>query len=280
MIKLNAGSIFDDLNLKARGPKKLLPLESRGARQNRLLTRLNANPVGRIIKGSAYGAGYYGQQNSIAKVSYLQNKHEKQWKAHGKYLAREGAQKVNERGIGFNNVDSSIEIAKELDGWQKAGDELFWKVIISPEQGGKLDLKEHTIDLMKQVEIDLKTKIQYVACDHYNTDQPHVHVALRGVKEDGTILKIDKAYLSVGIRTRSKEIATRALGLRLEKDILVRREQSISRRYVTELDREIQRRLDKYKTITFDQRPTTGFKYEKEIQLVGRLQFLSGLGLA
>ena len=162
----------------------------------------------------------------------------------------------------------------------KAGDEILWKVIISPEQGYKLDLKEHVKDVMVQVEKDLKTKIQYVACDHYNTDQPHVHVAVRGVRDDGTMLKIDKEYLSVGIRARSKEIATRTLGLRLEKDALLRRGQAISKRYVTELDREIQRRLDQYKTITFDKRPATGFKHEMELQLVGRLQYLSGIGLA
>ena len=281
MVKLSAPAIYEDLNLKARGPKRLLPPETKAWRQSRILGLIQANPLTRKIgSASSFGGGYFGQQNSIAKVSYLQNKHEKQWKAHGKYLAREGAQKVNEKGIGFNQVDDSIQIAQELDTWQKAGDELLWKVIISPEQGYKLDLKEHIKEVMSQVEKDLGTKIQYVACDHYNTDQPHVHVAMRGVRDDGTMLRIDKEYLSVGIRARSKEIATRTLGLRLGKDILIRREQAICKRYVTELDREIQRRMDKYKTITFDHRPATGFKHEMELQLVGRLQYLTKIGLA
>lgn len=281
MVKISARAIYDDLMIKARGPKKLLPPETRVANQNRIVNLIRVNPLlGKISRGAASSSGYFGEQNSIAKISYLQNKHEKQWKAHGKYLAREGAQKVNEKGIGFNQTEDSLNIPQELDAWQKQGDELLWKVILSPEQGHKLDLKEHTREVMQQVEKDLNTKIQYVACDHYNTDQPHVHIAMRGVREDGTVLKIDRGYLSAGIRSRSREIATKTLGLRLGQDILKRREQAISKRYVTELDREIQRRMDQYKTITFDKRPETGFKHEMELQLIGRLQYLTKSGLA
>ena len=56
----------------------------------------------------------------------------------------------------------------------------MWKLILSPESGEALDLVDHTRRLMSAMERDLGTRLEWVAIDHHNTDNPHVHVALPG----------------------------------------------------------------------------------------------------
>ena len=49
---------------------------------------------------------------------------------------------------------------------------------------------------MADVERDLGTKLDWVAVDHWNTDNPHVHVLVRGRAEDGKDLVISRDYIS------------------------------------------------------------------------------------
>ena len=164
--------------------------------------------------------------------------------------AKAGAQKVDEMGLGFNATSDEIKLGKLLHNWQAAGDEILWKAIISPEQGHRLDLKEHIRLVMKDVEKDLQTAIEWAAIDHYNTDNFHVHVVIRGIKPNGENLIIPKNYIKNGLRQRSCEQATCALGVRLEKDILERRAKVIKAKYITELDREINRIMIKYGAVS------------------------------
>ena len=155
----------------------------------------------------------------------------------------------------------------------------FWKIIISPEMAHKLDLKEHIRAVMGHVEKDLGTKLEWVAIDHYNTDNPHAHVVMRGVDKDGKELRINQEYFTKGFRQRSIQEATRALGLRLEQDILLQRDQAVRAMHITEIDREIARKLTKDNFINLTL-PQSDFMYKQELQLKGRLMFLEEIGLA
>jgi type IV secretory pathway VirD2 relaxase len=44
------------------------------------------------------------------------------------------------------------------------------------------------------MERDLGTKLDWIAVDHYNTDNPHVHLLIRGKAEDGRDLVISRDY--------------------------------------------------------------------------------------
>jgi type IV secretory pathway VirD2 relaxase len=44
----------------------------------------------------------------------------------------------------------------------------------------------------------LGTRLDWVAVDHWNTDNPHVHVLIRGRADDGKDLVISRAYISRG----------------------------------------------------------------------------------
>ena len=128
-------------------------------------------------------------QRCAVRVTYLNNKTRGQWKAHGRYLARESATRENPvEGVGFGREDQKIDIAGRLEDWQRSGDERLWKLIISPEFGDLTDLRRLTADLMERVEKDLGTEFEWVAVEHHNTEHLHVHVVVRGLRTDGNQL--------------------------------------------------------------------------------------------
>jgi type IV secretory pathway VirD2 relaxase len=116
---------------------------------------------------------------------YAKNATRGQWKAHGRYIARESASQGRAAEAGFDATERGLNIAARLDQWQSAGDERLWKLILSPEFGDKIDLIRLTRDLTKRMARDLDTHLEWVAVSHFNTDNPHVHIALRGVRADG-----------------------------------------------------------------------------------------------
>ncbi len=219
-------------------------------------------------------------QKSIAKVSYMKNSYQGQWGVHGRYLARQGAQLEDMPGLGFDATDDDLNISKTLRGWQEADDPRLWKIIISPEMAHKLDLKEHVRAVMGYAQRDLGAKLEWVAIDHYNTDNFHAHIVIRGVDKEGEEIRINKEYFTQGFRQRSIQEATRVLGLRLEHDILLKRQENIKAMRITEMDREIERRLTNDHFINLKPYSKIEFMHEKELQLKGRLMFLEEMGLA
>src|SRR3546814_8514764 len=56
-----------------------------------------------------------------------------------------------------------------------------FRFIVSPEDAGAMDdLRSFTRDLMKDMSRDLGTGLDWVAIDHWNTDNPHIHILVRG----------------------------------------------------------------------------------------------------
>ncbi len=222
-------------------------------------------------------------QNSTVIAKYSENKSLGLWRAHGNYLARENGQNENEKGLGFSEESNEIEIAQCLDSWQKAGDPRLWKIIISPEFGDKLDLKEHTRLFVKQLELDLETSLNWVAIDHYNTDNPHVHLLIRGIDQLGKNLDITPAYLKQGMRLRSQEIATKQIGYRTEAHAILARERQITSDRFTSLDNAILNRsteMGGHKIFSLETRvPESESAREYRIHLIKRLKKLEESGI-
>jgi type IV secretory pathway VirD2 relaxase len=218
-------------------------------------------------------------QQSVVKVSYIKNGYAGQWKAHGKYLEREGAQQEGERGTGFGSGGQSVSVSETIEQWQNAGDRHLFKLIVSPEQAGRLDMRDHVNALMARMERDLGTKLQWVAMDHHNTDNPHVHIALRGKDHQGKDLVIPKEYIRSGIRQRSQEEATKVLGRRTQQDIDLAREKNLQAKRITELDRELDKRKDAAGKVVISAIGTETQR-NTDRQLLSRLQFLREIGLA
>lgn len=254
-------------------------LGKRSARASRHSGQLNTQLDRRGAITTGQPRAY--MQRSVVKVSYSRNTRSASWAAHGRYVAREGAQRPGEKGLGFNADRDDLNLAKLLGGWQKAGDERLFRVIVSPENGARLDLREHARELVAQMERDLNTRLEWAAIDHHNTDNPHLHLLIRGREEHGRPLSIDRGYIQSGIRARSAEIASRELGLRAERDMLKARGAAVKREQFTEIDRELLRRADGKHVVSFDGRQPRGeAARERRAQEMTRLKFLASMGLA
>ena len=72
---------------------------------------------------------------------------------------------------------------------------------------------------MTRMESDLGTKLDWIAVDHHNTGQPHSHILMRGVTDDGKMLNIAGDYIAHGIRERASEVVTLELGRQTEQEV-------------------------------------------------------------
>lgn len=221
------------------------------------------------------------QQRSLVKVSFAPTGKPGRWRAHGHYLSRAGAQREGARGLGFDGQGDDVYLPDRFDVWQKAGDRRLWKLVVSPEAGGQVDLRAHARSLVAQMEEDLGTRLEWAAIDHYDTDHPHVHITVRGVDDRGRELRLPRDYVQHGIRGRSGELLTRSLGPRLEMDRRQARERAVDSPRVTEIDRALRRQATEGGVVQIsDPVPAHPGAQERRLQNLRRLAYLEGLGLA
>src|SRR5215472_14895062 len=178
------------------------------------------------------------KQRCAVRVTYTRNTVRGQWRAHGRYIERESAA-GGEGGVGFDHAVDGIETAARLAAWQAARDERLWKVIVSPEFGDRVDLSRLTRDLMRCMEEELATELEWAAVEHHNTEHPHVHVALRGRRDNGEALQLPRQYIQNRIREIASDLCTRQLGYRTERDAQEAERREIAETRVTSLDRRL-----------------------------------------
>lgn len=153
-----------------------------------------------------------GVRRVVVKTRYVQQAGKNgKATAHLRYIQRDGTSRDGERGQLYSANDDRAEPQAFLD--RGKDDRHQFRFIVSPEDGVDLaDLTEHTRDLMKSIEADLGTRLDWVAVNHYNTGQPHVHVIVNGRDDKGADLVINGDYLANGIRERASELTTLELG--------------------------------------------------------------------
>jgi type IV secretory pathway VirD2 relaxase len=199
--------------------------------------------------------------------------------AHLSYLKREGVSREGEKGVMF---DAGSDHADDAAFAERCKDDRHhFRFIVSPEDAGEMtDLHAFTRDLARQMEADLGTKLDWVAVDHWNTDNPHVHLLVRGVDERGADLVISRDYISRGLRSRAEDLVSIELGPRPEHAIRNALKKEITAERWTRLDVEIRLSADELGYI--DLRPDPPGANDPEIRrlMVGRLQHLQKMGLA
>ena len=157
---------------------------------------------------------------------------------HLDYLQREGVTKGGERGRLFDVAGDEADATAFAD--RCADDRHHFRFIISPDDAEQLtDLKAYTRDLMRQAEVDLGTRLDWVAVDHWNTAHPHIHVLARGRAEDGADLVISRDYIREGLRARAGQLVTLELGPRTDADLRKGWEQQVQADRWTALDRSL-----------------------------------------
>ncbi len=159
-------------------------------------------------------------------------------------------------------------------------DRHHFRFIVSPEDAADMaDLKRFTRDFMTQVEKDLGTDLDWIAVDHWNTDNPHVHVILRGRADDGKDLVISRDYIREGLRGRAQDLITQELGPRHDHEIRRNLVRQIDAERWTELDRQLARDAARGGVIDLaphpDRQPDAYASFK-----VTRLRKLETLGLA
>lgn len=225
-------------------------------------------------------------QRCAVRAAYSRNRILGQWRAHGRYIGRESA---GGQPLG-RTVDAAAgeipDLANELDRWQKEGDPRLWKLIVSPEFGDRVDLDRLAHDLVFRMEKDLRTKLDWVAVTHFNTEHPHIHLAIRGFREDKTPLDLPRDYVRRGIRSIAEDLCTRQLGYRTWEDAIEAQRREIEQRRFTSLDRLINRAsgssLDSSSSTEYFKIERAGgdLTSPRSRNIDGRLAFLQAIGLA
>ncbi|CCD93373.1 conserved hypothetical protein [Bradyrhizobium sp. ORS 375] len=198
---------------------------------------------------------------------------------HLSYLKREGVTRDGEPAKMFDaRGDRADEAAFAA---RSSEDRHHFRFIVSPEDAADMvDLRAFTRDLMRQMEADLLTRLEWLAVDHWNTDHPHVHVLVRGVDETGADLVIARDYIARGLRSRAEELVALELGPKPEHDIRNAFQREITADRWTRLDREIRMACDEVGAVDLRQQETGRPDPEILGLMRGRLQYLERLGLA
>ncbi|MBZ9803409.1 relaxase/mobilization nuclease domain-containing protein [Mesorhizobium sp. ES1-6] len=198
--------------------------------------------------------------------------------AHLSYLRREGVTRDGEKARLFGPETDNAGFKDFAERCEY--DRHHFRFIVSPEDAVEMaDLKTFARELMGQVEKDLGTKLDWVGVDHWNTDNPHVHIILRGRTDDGQDLVISRDYISQGMRDRAQDLITQELGPRTDHEIRRNLERQIEAERWTTLDRQLAR--DGYRAGVIDMAPLPDRQPDQSHAMkVGRLHKLEALGLA
>jgi type IV secretory pathway VirD2 relaxase len=198
---------------------------------------------------------------------------------HIAYLERDGVTRDGARGEMFGPNAETADVKVFADRCE--GDRHHFRFTVSPEDAGELaDLRAFTRELMSDAERDLGTRLDWVAVDHWNTDNPHIHVLVRGRADDGADLVISRDYIGRGLRGRAQERVELELGPRSEREISNALRREVDAERWTSLDRALRDLADEGAGVA-DLRPNaTGPDSELRRLMTGRAMKLERMGLA
>jgi type IV secretory pathway VirD2 relaxase len=197
---------------------------------------------------------------------------------HLSYLRREGVTRDGETARMFGAEADDVDVKSFAE--RCRDDRHHFRFIVSPEDAVEMaDLKSFARDLIAQAEHDLGTKLDWVGVDHWNTDNPHVHIILRGRTDDGADLVIDRDYIRAGMRDRAQDLVTQELGPRNDREIRRELGHQIEAERWTQLDRQLQNDADRRGIVDVTHLPDNPPDEYLTLK-VGRLRKLESLGLA
>lgn len=189
----------------------------------------------------------FSSRRCVVKTFILRN-HDSSWIPrrlnHTRYLQREGVSQDGAEGTLYGPDESVVNTQDFLQ--RGLEDRHEFRFILSPEDSESLDLTGFTKGLVCCLEKDWETKLDWIASNHYNTEDPHVHLVVRGVDEHGDVLILDRDTISHGIRNRAREIITRDLGERTELEIRRERQPSVAWKKTAEWE------VDRSGWVTYD----------------------------
>lgn len=197
--------------------------------------------------------------------------------AHLRYIEREGVDRQGGAGHAYGPATDAADATAFKERGRE--DRHQFRFIVSPEDAEQLDdLRTYTRHLMARMEADLGTRLDWVAVDHWNTDNPHTHVVLRGKDDTGKDLIISRDYIAEGMRRRAAELATQWLGPRTELEIQRAMQREVDQERWTGLDRTLQREAKG--GLVLPETLAAPWLQRQRQMLIGRLHHLQRMGLA
>ncbi|HEY6926706.1 MAG TPA: type VI secretion protein, partial [Steroidobacteraceae bacterium] len=186
-------------------------------RSSRQGTRLDRGHVAARFAGQSL-TGRARRVVIKSRLAVFEGRGQQSTQDHEDYIEREGVDRDGGRGQLYGAITDHAD--GDAFAERCAEDRHQFRFIVSPEDATQIDdLKAYTRELMAQMERDLETRLDWVAVDHWDTDNPHTHIVLRGKDQSGRDLVISREYLSHSMRLRAVEIATEWLGPRTELEI-------------------------------------------------------------
>jgi type IV secretory pathway VirD2 relaxase len=269
-----AGKRSGRFNARGRGAATALTLKDRSAWSrdgSGGRTRVRRVAVkARVVKLNPQRGAARGRQFVSAKAV----------DAHLRYLERDGVTKDGEKGQVYSG-ERDVEDGRAFLGRGREDRHQF-RFIVSAEDGAELsNPRETTRDLMKQMEMDVGTKLDWIAVDHHNTGHPHTHIIVRGITDDGKSLNIAGDYIAFGIRERASEIVTLELGRQTELEVAKQLEREVDADRFTGLDRMLiaEQQGREFTNLRPDQDMRDTFRQNRAL-LIERARKLERMGLA
>ncbi|MDR2012527.1 MAG: relaxase/mobilization nuclease and DUF3363 domain-containing protein [Rhodanobacter sp.] len=197
---------------------------------------------------------------------------------HLRYIERNGVGRDGESGRAYGALTDEADLDAFKERCQD--DRHHFRFIVSPEDGAELDdLRTYTRHLVGRIEADLGTRLEWVAVDHWNTDNPHTHLIVRGRDDIGKDLIIAGDYIADGLRHRAAELATEWLGPRSEREIQQTLQREVEQERWTSLDRTLKREAGDDGRVRIEQLNAPDLQRQR-LLLIGRLQRLQRMELA
>ena len=231
------------------------------------------------VKSSSRGAEQLFSRRAIVKVSLVK------MGAYGKdaqrhhldYIQRDSAAREGDKGSLFGRD----EVFADADDFHERGkdDRHQFRVIVSPEDGKEIgDLRSYTRSLMSQMERDLGTQLDWVAANHFDTANPHTHVVIRGVDDEGKTLIIPREYIAHGMRDAAEHLATLELGPIKQIDVAKKLALEIHKERFTKLDKDLLAKSVN-QIVDVNTPLSEGLNWQTRFEK-GRVKTLAKLGLA
>ena len=236
---------------------------------------------GRVAAGRAGQTLTVTTRRVVIKSRYvvLKKAGAKSVSTHLRYIERDGVTRDGQPGQAYGSETDTVDL-KAFEERGK-GDRHQFRFIVSVEDAGELeDLRGYTREFMQRMATDLETRLDWVAVDHWDTDNPHTHIALRGHAGEGRgkgrDLVIAPDYMAHGMRMRASELATEWLGPRTELEIRQGLLREVEQERLTSLDRALLRQAS-VDVVDLTQEPKDR---QRQTLLRARLQRLETMELA
>jgi type IV secretory pathway VirD2 relaxase len=285
-LRIKLGRVRDRGRARRAKPfiaQALAAAEKAGGYKRRSGQRTRGSTFGRGRAASLAAARHITDRGRRVAVKARVVRHGRQrtpLRAHLEYLRRGGVTKDDAPGRMFDGERDSADHRAFSERCE--GDRHHFRFIVSPEDAEQLsDLKVFTRDLMARAERDLGTRLDWIGAEHWNTDNPHIHVIVRGVADDGRDLVISRDYISQGLRARAGHLVSLELGPRSDLEIRLRLNAEVEADRWTSLDRRLASEASRNDCIV-DLRPEADHAMDGDTRpaLVGRMHKLERLGLA